>query len=218
MYIYCITNKKTKQQYVGKTNNPRRRKNEHKSCAFNKESHGYDKKLYQNIRQYNWNNFEFKIIEECDEENAEEREIYWIKKLQAELNEKFMFQEKTEEEIQAIKKDIINGVSYKQISKKYNVSIGYISMINNGHYHYELGVEYPLVLKGCVDKSWMKELFIALCNKDKSFREMTEDFPHCEAKIKNFNYGKQNKLAWAKYPIHKNKEYNLEQAKHHFPD
>lgn len=216
-YIYCFECNKNNYKYIGQSNDPERRKREHKSTAFNRNSRDYNIKFYQYIREFGWNTFKMNIIEECEDDIANEREKYWIKELHADCNTQFMYDKIDEETVCKIKEDIINLIPYSEIGKRYNVSVGYISMINNGHYHSENGVHYPLVLKGCVDKSWMKNLIIALCTTKKSFRILAEELSFSEGKIKNFNYGKQNKLYWARYPLRENAKYNLQEMKNHFP-
>ena len=64
--------------YVGKTvQNPKRRFNKHKSDA-KKLKHIY---LYRSINKYGIENFSFSIIEECDNSILDDREKYWIEKL-----------------------------------------------------------------------------------------------------------------------------------------
>lgn len=77
-YIYLITNLKTNEKYVGQTKN---------SIYVRFASHIHDykrfpqRKLYQNMIKYGVNNFDIKELEECDESLLNEREIYWISKL-----------------------------------------------------------------------------------------------------------------------------------------
>ena len=81
--IYCIKNKVTKDVYVGQSKNVKDRISSHRTRLK------YNNHLYSNgeptILQKAWNkygeeNFEFKIIEFCNEENLNDREIYWINK------------------------------------------------------------------------------------------------------------------------------------------
>lgn len=78
--IYCITNHETGKFYIGQTVNLKKRKAEH-FWRLRKGTHGnihmqraYDK---------NPNKFSFRVIEFCDIEKLDEREIYFIEKLNA---------------------------------------------------------------------------------------------------------------------------------------
>lgn len=71
-HIYKITNKITDTVYIGfTTREPNKRWVQHKN--YHKT---YDFQLYRAMRKYGVDNFEFKVIEECD--NCSEREVYWI--------------------------------------------------------------------------------------------------------------------------------------------
>jgi len=76
-YIYKITNELNAKCYVGKTQyaNPEKRFQQH----LKDSSKFPDRPLYRAINKYGAEYFSFEIIEETD--NSEEREIYWIKKL-----------------------------------------------------------------------------------------------------------------------------------------
>lgn len=78
--IYMITNKLNNQAYVGLAKDIDSRWQTHKYRAFsNTESnHEYNKALYQAFRKYGVDNFEFKILEECKEEELKEKEIFYI--------------------------------------------------------------------------------------------------------------------------------------------
>lgn len=215
--VYAIYDTTSKECYVGKTNNFKRRKREHKSNAFNKNSNEYNKKFYQRIREIGWQCFEGKIIEDdLSKEQAKEKEEYWIKKIGTlNVSDGGYSDDYPEEKIDDIKKDILSGVPYSEISKKYNTTIGFISSLNNGKLHSKEGEIYPLVLKGCVDKSWCNPMIELLCTTKKPFRVIAEETGHSEAKVKKFNYGRQNRIHWLKYPIRKNAEENLKQLNLH---
>ena len=80
--VYKITNLITKEFYIGSSSNIKRRWAEHKqrSKHMNKE---YNKALYESIRKYGLENFNIKILEECEEVFLLEREQFYIKKLKA---------------------------------------------------------------------------------------------------------------------------------------
>lgn len=79
--IYRITNKINNKSYIGKSNNIKRRFAEHK--IINHETNQSLKKAYI---KYGLENFTFEILEECDLDSLNDREIYYIKTLKPEYN------------------------------------------------------------------------------------------------------------------------------------
>jgi group I intron endonuclease len=78
-YIYCYTNKVNQHKYVGQTNNLKRRRNEHYSCAYNPKSVSYNCLFHQKIREYGINNFLFEVLEiiyDASQEYVNNREQY----------------------------------------------------------------------------------------------------------------------------------------------
>ena len=88
-YIYCYTNNINGKKYIGQTNNLLRRKLEHKSAAFNKNSPEYNLLFHQKLRQYGLENFTIEILEqgENNKNYIDEREIFWIKEKQSFVKE-----------------------------------------------------------------------------------------------------------------------------------
>lgn len=81
--IYCIKNKVTGDRYIGQSKNIAKRISSHKTMLkYNKHQYSNgEKSLLQNAwNKYGENNFEFKIIEFCNEDKLNEREIFWINK------------------------------------------------------------------------------------------------------------------------------------------
>lgn len=73
-YIYCFKNIVNNKAYIGQTNNPTKRKNEHMKNVHD----GHKGILYHSIRKYGEDNFSFDVIEECEDHLSNEREIFWI--------------------------------------------------------------------------------------------------------------------------------------------
>src|SRR3990167_6897535 len=72
--IYCITNLVNGKRYVGQTKNLVRRKKQH----FTEAPKRCDHPMARAVRKYGRENFEIKIIEECDDSIVDERERFWI--------------------------------------------------------------------------------------------------------------------------------------------
>lgn len=82
--IYKITNKITKEFYIGSSTNIYCRWQSHKNRAFNKSSKEYNKKLYKSIRKYGVENFNFEILEEVlNNDDLKSIENKYIKELNA---------------------------------------------------------------------------------------------------------------------------------------
>lgn len=74
--IYKITNTINKKVYIGQTMQAaQNRWSVHKSRAKNKN---FSTHLYNGIRKYGIENFDFEIIEQCSDNNLDKRERYWI--------------------------------------------------------------------------------------------------------------------------------------------
>ena len=80
--IYVITNNVNGKQYIGLSKNCLKRWADHYSKAYtSKKEDDINKVLYKAMRKYGRENFSFRILEECSEEQLQEREIYWIDQL-----------------------------------------------------------------------------------------------------------------------------------------
>lgn len=76
-YIYLYRNLVNNKKYIGQTNNIKRRKKQHQNDSFNNYNYNrFYQPIHCAIRKYGLENFEFKIIEECLDEDASEREQY----------------------------------------------------------------------------------------------------------------------------------------------
>lgn len=89
-YIYSITNLENNKLYVGKTTqpNPYDRWKQHLQLARSKNNLAENNSVHsmpivRAICKHGADNFKFRIIEECADEDVNERETYWIEKLDA---------------------------------------------------------------------------------------------------------------------------------------
>lgn len=76
--IYKITNLITNKIYIGQSIDCQRRWWEHKARAFDKNNNCFNKPLYRSIRKYGIENFLFEIIKECEPNELNEYEAYYI--------------------------------------------------------------------------------------------------------------------------------------------
>ena len=74
--IYKITNKNNNKSYIGQSIHVEKRLSEHKSPYNHKREH--NKLLYKAFFKHGIENFSFEVIEECDKEELDVREEYWI--------------------------------------------------------------------------------------------------------------------------------------------
>jgi len=84
-YIYKISNNINGKFYIGKTTRKtiNRRWWEHQQ---NIKKVNYRHPLYDGMRHYGLDNFSLEIIEECEKNILDEREIFWIQKLNPSYN------------------------------------------------------------------------------------------------------------------------------------
>ncbi len=76
--IYKITNKYNNKSYIGKSKHIELRWKQHTTEPFNPNSDAYNTLFYRAIRKYGLSAFDFSILEECTENQLNEREKYWI--------------------------------------------------------------------------------------------------------------------------------------------
>lgn len=76
--IYKIENKINHKVYIGQSKDLHGRKLSH-LCGLRNGNH-YNKHLQASIDKYGINNFSFTVIEKCDKDKLNDREVYWIAK------------------------------------------------------------------------------------------------------------------------------------------
>jgi len=89
-YIYSITNLENQKLYVGKTTqpNPYDRWKQHLQAARSKDNLAENNSIHsmpivRAISKYGADNFKFRVLEECNDDKVNERETYWIERLNA---------------------------------------------------------------------------------------------------------------------------------------
>ena len=76
--IYIITNKINNKVYIGQSVDIRTRWWNHR-CELNRNNH-YNRHLQGAWNKYGEDNFDFSILEECTQDDLNNREVYWIDK------------------------------------------------------------------------------------------------------------------------------------------
>lgn len=78
-YIYKISNMINGKIYIGQTILlPERRWRQHELSAMNTSYYDHNVPLHFAMKKYGLENFRYEIIEECDDDLLNEREIFWI--------------------------------------------------------------------------------------------------------------------------------------------
>lgn len=79
--IYKIVNKINSKIYVGQSIDIYDRWQQHRYKANNPKEKGFNQLIHQAMRKYGDDNFTFEIIEQCSQNLLDEREKFWIAKL-----------------------------------------------------------------------------------------------------------------------------------------
>ena len=151
--IYKIINNVNDKIYIGQSNDPNRRFEEH--CKYDRDN----TLIHKAIRKYGREHFKMEIIEWT--KNYNEREKYWIKKLNSlspngynmveDANPPLLAGENNSSAIinKEISKEVIKDLKYTfldvgDICKKYNISVDIIRHINDGTSWRQQNIKYPI--------------------------------------------------------------------------
>ena len=149
--IYKITNLINNKVYIGQSIDIEQRWYNH----LHRHQRSKDLPLYRAFKKYGITNFAFNIIEECNVQNLDEREKYWIQYYDSYNNGYNMTtggQGTHNIEIKLSAKDIKNIINLLQddklsqgeIAELYNVGQDTISEINQGKTRRQNNIEYPI--------------------------------------------------------------------------
>lgn len=115
----------------------------------------------------------------------------------------------SEQEIVLIKEDIKSNLTYQQIAEKWNITIGFISSINNGKSWFDKKEHYPLCVKGhssIHNQEWVKMVQNDLMNSNLPLIEISKKYNKSYSTIKKINSGSSHKLTECIYPLTKNRK------------
>lgn len=215
--IYKIENKINGKVYIGQSVDIERRWNEHKSRSLSKKhDKDYNMKIYKAIRKYGLNNFKLSIIEECSEDKLRDKEIYWINYYNS-MDSNFgyntangyiptHFRKLYDNEYNNLCEDLKNNLlSLDDISKKYNVSLGYIYEVNRGdNFRKNEDENYPLRkdnIKNRLSENEITEIKNDLL-KGLPLIQIRNKYNICEMDLYRINYGLRHAKKDEKYPLH----------------
>ena len=151
--IYKITNRINNKVYIGQSTNIQKRWINHQSTSRNPNEAGYNYPLYQAMRKYGIDNFTFEILEECTQQQLNEREKYWIQYYNAYgdggYNQKeggysAVWHKISPEMLEDITERLIRGESQVSICNLYNLDKTTVNQINSGKMWYREKLQYPL--------------------------------------------------------------------------
>lgn len=152
--IYKIENLINGNKYIGQSNNITKRWGTEKRTAFNEKDPRYDYPLSRALRKYGIENFSFEIIEECNIEQLNERERYWVSYYDSFYNGYNQTlggdspKNAPKEKIIGIIQDLENTDMYhREIAEKWNISQEMVQGINTGRYWFQENKNYPLQKK-----------------------------------------------------------------------
>lgn len=145
--IYKIENKINGKLYIGQSINIERRWKNHKThYKIN------DEPLYNEIREYGIENFEWSVIEECDKTELRDKEKYYIKiynslypygynKALGSCSSIKLNYEQVKEIKKALRETNETGLS---LANRYKVSKDTITGINIGRFWFDKNIKYPI--------------------------------------------------------------------------
>lgn len=216
-YIYCYTNQKNNHKYIGQTNNLNRRVREHRSAANNPNNRDYNDLFHSKLREHGEESFSLDVLEILYTEDIEEvnqREQYWIDKLQSFCGTGLGYNRDhggcnkdrshllSEDELKSLREDLINGVTYDELRGKYGISNAFISTVNQGIRYKDDSLTYPLH-KYYNDNSDYDDLIDMLLNSDLSLQEIANTLNLGYSTVKKINAGTLRKGLYPTYPIRK---------------
>lgn len=206
--IYMIKNIVNEKKYVGKSCDIKRRWSDHK-YKLNKGIH-VNSHLQSAWNKYGEESFEFVIIEECNEDELNDKEIYWIKEMdtyhsgynQTEGGEGYLLSEEIKTKISTAMKELWLSEEYK------NKMIESHSGANHPNYGKHLSEETKAKISMFAKDFFSNPENCSMYGKhhtEETKRKIGEANSHpseeTRRKLKELNAGKNNPSARAIYCI-----------------
>lgn len=215
--IYVIKNDVNDMCYVGQSVDYLDRFRKHKEEAL-RNNYKYKSRLYNAMNQIGVEHFYVELLE-SQIENYNEREIYWINKLNTlnpngynlakggmwypNLSGVLHWNAKItqEEDLFAIYEELINSQkTLTDIGKEYGVAYNIIEKINQGECYKMDGYTYPL-RKFCLTKDEVDRITFDLNYSNKTFEELAGLYRIPKQKILQLNRGQTWYRDYIDYPI-----------------
>lgn len=218
--IYKIQNKINGKCYIGQSINIYKRWQEHKSNSINKNHEDSYYPLYCAIRKYGIDNFDFSIIEECNQEELNNKEIYWVKYYNSFENgynqtlggntNPLLYKISNEDLLNLIEDLKKENLSNNFIANKYNISEPYLHLINIGKARKLDNIEYPI--RFCINKtSYEESLLIKKDLQDNilTYEELSKKYNKSIDSLRSINSGRSFNDKKLKYPLRPYSQINL---------
>lgn len=149
--IYKFTNKLTGESYIGQSSNISRRYKEHKSSS------GEDTYFHRMLKHYGFWNFDFEVLEECNQEELDDKEVYYISKFKTKYpngyNKDSGGKQPDKHTMRLASKKDVDKIIYmlqkttltnSEIAEKFDVTPQFISQINMGKSWVQDSIQYPI--------------------------------------------------------------------------
>lgn len=219
--IYLIRNLVNQRVYVGQTSRKfSSRWKEYVTITKNLSAKKNVTAIILAMRKYGIDNFDFSILEQCQKDQLDSREQFWINAFKADSHNNYnqtaggqnknlksakpLWFEDLVEELQHSQK------TFEVLAKKYNISTNLVYGINAGRRHYDQSLDYPL--RSCHAARHINlSLLCAIKDSDKTFEEIAVEYNCSISTIKRINSGNGNyRLSGYEYPLRKIKKLDLE--------
>ena len=177
--IYRITNLINGKCYIGQSINIEKRWKDHQIVATNPNDNGYNYPLYKAIRKYGQENFSWEVIEECDQNLLDEREVFWISYYDSYNNgynqtlggnnipSEVRWSKLSKDQVKKIKEKLLTQkYTLERLSKEYQVHRDTIRDINNGWTWIEERLQYPLYISNNSPLHEKKKFYCQDCGKE----------------------------------------------------
>lgn len=209
--IYKITNNINQKIYIGQTKNFERRKREHYNHGYNK----VNKILYSAMKKYGNDNFTMEKIEEVEDEDANQREQYWIKYYNS-TNQKKGYNinladvsslenhKLTQKEAISLIEDLKNThLTYEKLAQKYNLKTAQsVRDINKGITYKQDDYSYPIRLdRNTKAKMDARAIIKVLKETFLTMSEIAKKHNCSQTKVSNINTGSRVYFDDELYPI-----------------
>lgn len=221
--IYVIKNRINDKVYVGQAIDAGKRFLTH--CKHNSAS--ANSLIDRAIQKYGANNFWYEILE-SQIENYNEREKYWIKKLNSLKPNGYNIQEggedpphyfninhplspfNTEEEVKEVKRLLKEtSLSLKEIGEKCGISKRTVMRINQGIHYESLDETYPIravpLPNGKLTQEDIEDIIEILKHTYRQYEDIAAQYKVSLSTIKQINSGDVHKQDKEDYPIRKYK-------------